>query len=309
MKEFQNQPDTKAEIDELIVAYLMHQGYLGTADALKKNINYIAVRPVKTISSCNPTDDDEIRGNIRKLVMSGQIDEAIDQTSAHYPGLLENDPDLTFNLKARKFLEILINQQKPLPSQSLSFSFCLSDTEDDDTLSTYSGRSRTLSMGSINEEHLCGNHVSVPLSSSPLSVTASGRRLSWAAVAASPTITQQNNDSSNNIGGECYHFGGDDSPHQLTRRRYLSFNHGRRHSFNSVSTFDEDDIITKAMFYGQQLQEEYRHNVKHLGTLMELFGLLAYADPQLSPMAHLLDTCQRDIIASELNDAIQGTCD
>jgi hypothetical protein len=279
----------------------MHQGYLGTADALKKNISYATTKPIQTTS----TYDDETRGNIRKLIMSGQIDEAIDQTSVHYPGLLEHDADLTFNLKTRKFLEILINQQKPSsPSQSLSSSFCLSDTEDDDTLSTYSGRSRALSMSSINED------VLAPLSSPPLSVAASGRRLSWAAVAASPTISQ----SSGNTGGDPIIIG-DDCPHhhhhhhniQLSRRRLLSFNHGRRQSFNSISTLDEEDnIITKAMFYGQQLQEEYQHNPKHLGTLMELFALLAYADPQLSPMAHLLDTCQRDITASELNDAIQG---
>jgi hypothetical protein len=291
--------DTKAEIDQLIIAYLMHQGYLGTADALKKNLSYATGKSTKI----HTTYDDETRGNIRKLIMSGHIDEAIEQTSAHYPGLLEQDADLTFNLKARKFLEILINQQKPSPSQSLSSSLCLSDTEDDDTLSTYSGRSRTLSMSSINEEPFCGNHVSAPLGSPPLPVAASGRRLSWAAVAASPTIH-----NGSTTGGD--HLIGDDCPHShphLTRRRVFSFNHGRRQSFNSISTLDEeDDIITKAMFYGQQLQEEYQHNVKHLGTLMELFALLAYADPQLSPMAHLLDISQRNITASELNDAIQG---
>lgn len=44
---------------------------------------------------------------ILKLVMSGRMGNAIEQTIRTYPGLLENNQNLLFMLKCRQFVEMV----------------------------------------------------------------------------------------------------------------------------------------------------------------------------------------------------------
>lgn len=44
---------------------------------------------------------------ILKLVMSGRMGSAIEQTIRWYPGLLENNQNLMFMLKCRQFIEMV----------------------------------------------------------------------------------------------------------------------------------------------------------------------------------------------------------
>lgn len=48
-----------------------------------------------------------ILSGIQKLVLDGQMGEAIETTQRLYPGLLENNPDLEFMLKCRQFVEMV----------------------------------------------------------------------------------------------------------------------------------------------------------------------------------------------------------
>lgn len=301
--------DTKAQIDEMVLSYLVHQGYIGTVNAMKKNIEYVGNKRQETPANSNDQLDQETRNTIRKLLMAGHVDMAIEKTEAMYPHLLDSHPDLLFQLKSRKYLDILMDDH-PESSSACMQSLCLSDLNssdtDDDTMSIHSGRSRTLSMSSTNdlhhqvlyEEHpVTFGHYSAPLVSPPLPVAASGRRLSWAAIAASPSAADATHleDAHQN-----------NSTKRIRRLSSLS-NHGRRNS-HSLFLNDEEDTMTtvrKAMHYGQQLQEEYQHT-KYWNQLMEMFGLLSYSDPKSSPMGYLLDPSRRDLVASDLNNAIQG---
>lgn len=298
--------DTKSQIDEMVLSYLIHQGYIGTVNAMKKNIEYVGnMKQVIPISN-NDNIDQDTRSSIRKSLMTGHVDMAIEKTETMYPNLLDNNPDLLFQLKTRKYLDILIDDCHEQSSIQLH---CPSDVNnsdtDDDTMSVQSGRSRTLSFSSNDLQHqvlyeeqpVTFGHYNAPLVSPPLPVVASGRRLSWAAIAASP--------SSDSHLEEPQHING--------RRRRLSSvsNHGRRSSHSSLFLNEEDEnpktmtTARRAMHYGQQLQEEYQHT-KYWSQLMELFTLLSFADPKSSPMGHLLDTSRRDLDASDLNNAIQG---
>lgn len=320
--------DTKSDIDQLVLSYLLHQGYTQTAQALMKNIQYTKEQDHSSRQEFALNDEQHDRNSIRKALMAGSVDSAMEQTRNMYPGLLENNQDLLFQLKTRKFLEILINNN---PSSSALYVSDHSSDTDDDTSSSYSGRSRALSFSTSSihdlhnqilyedeaQVHVEKNHASMksstfghynPPLASPLPVAASGRRLSWAAIAASPTpsfdasvVEEMFTTTTSTAGGS-------------RRKSFCGPTRTRRDSMSSMDYSSHEDeeelkrmsIIRKAMNYGHQLQEEYQSNPKHLNKLMELFTLLAYSDSRNNPMAHLLDTCHRDTVASDLNSAIQG---
>ncbi|KAI7891797.1 concanavalin A-like lectin/glucanase domain-containing protein [Mucor mucedo] len=68
------------------------------------------------------------------------------------------------------------------------------------------------------------------------------------------------------------------------------------------------ESLKHVMEYGQKLQEEYRHDTrdKTRSCLVEIFSLLAYRDPDNSPVAYLMDISRRDALATEVNAAILG---
>ncbi|KAI8080167.1 concanavalin A-like lectin/glucanase domain-containing protein [Gilbertella persicaria] len=284
------QDKLRKDVNHMLVSYLIHLGYLQTATSLLKKTKHTACL----------TEDDMHYSHIRKAIMSGCVDEATRQVHTLCPNLLETDLDLSFELKTRKFLDILMDTS---PCHSLSSSLCLSEDTDDDTLSTYSGRSRTLSISSSSDlyhhhhhyHHSTTEEVSTPsVSSPPLHVAASGRRLSWAAVAASPTLPS------------C------ESETHETRKRLFSRRSSSSHGYiTDLEEQDEEDVdhmstVRQAMLYGQSLQEEYQHQPKYLNKLIELFSLLSYPDPKTSSEAHLLDMSLRDTTATTLIKAMKG---
>ena len=46
---------------------------------------------------------------VQKLVLNGQLGEAIDETYQLFPGILERNPNLLFALKVRQFIEMVAN--------------------------------------------------------------------------------------------------------------------------------------------------------------------------------------------------------
>lgn len=69
---------------------------------------------------------------IQKLILSGRVSEAIETTQSLYPGLLDRNPNLFFQLKCRQFIEMVNGcdgEVKPLahsPTRSARNSPCAS---------------------------------------------------------------------------------------------------------------------------------------------------------------------------------------
>lgn len=354
----------KNNIDQLVLSYLIHQGYIGAAKSLENNIAYTKP-PLKTNQETldtNNDDDDLHRGAIRTTLMSGDVDSTIKNMDAFYPRLLENNEGLLFKLKCQKFIEYLAEANNSSvkttktttttakrSTSTLLANYDHSDAEDD-VGSICSGRSRTLSMNSdlhnqvLYEEDEDENHpihtepvqtksfASVltnasggnynPPIASPLPVSAPGRRLSWAAIAATPSSTTSSSFSSGSFspGSSLSSMSDflDDDSHSNIKRRHSSFvGVPRRNSSSSVSgasTFSVDseedndnpkrmELVRLAMQYSHQLQEEYTKE-EYRTKLMELFSQFAYSDSNyFHSVAHL---STRDFLASEVNAAIQG---
>ncbi|OBZ90270.1 Ran-binding protein 10 [Choanephora cucurbitarum] len=292
----------KASIDQMVASYLIHLGYTETAKSLLKNSHQL--NPTKQETSVCLSDDDINMNHLRQTIMSGGcMDVALNQIQTEYPGLLEAHPDLHFELKTRKFLDFFMATPDTHPllqpssscssTPSLASSLCLSDPiaedTDDDTLSSYSGRSRTLSISSEDEKPGFPFGHAMPLISPPMHVAASGRRLSWAAVAASP--------NTNLFESHC------DSPLTAKRRPSLFT---RQKSLDEEETGLPESSVRQAMLYGQSLQEEYQHQPKYQHRLMELFCLLTMSDPKTSTEGPLLTLAARDATVSRLIKAIRA---
>jgi hypothetical protein len=56
---------------------------------------------------------------VQKLVLNGQIGEAIDLTLQLFPGILERNANLMFTLKVRQFIEMVV-ALNPLPKSGKS---------------------------------------------------------------------------------------------------------------------------------------------------------------------------------------------
>ncbi|CAF1076674.1 unnamed protein product [Adineta steineri] len=74
---------------------------------------------------------------------------------------------------------------------------------------------------------------------------------------------------------------------------------------------EDDQLLIRILQFGrelhalkQQLSVEYGENTQNDKTLQDAFSLLAYPDPKLSPLAHLLEPSQRESVSSVLNSAI-----
>jgi hypothetical protein len=70
----------------------------------------------------------------------------------------------------------------------------------------------------------------------------------------------------------------------------------------------EANLLGEALAYGQQLQEDYRDDIREdvQRVLRDAFSLLAYTDPRGSVVGHLLEESGRREVAEELNSAILG---
>ncbi|KAI9351876.1 hypothetical protein BD770DRAFT_474515 [Pilaira anomala] len=305
-----------SDLDQLVLSYLIHQGYTQTAKSLLKNIQYVKKEQEERLALEKEAED---RNKIRKLVLNGSIDLAIEQTNVLYPGLLETNPELLFQLKQRKFLDILLTENHHHGCSTSSI-YTSSDDTDDDTSSMYSsGRSRAVSIGSEfkvvleegeeEEDHdVIVIEKIIPVIKStttgyfhtpPLPVAASGRRLSWAAIAASPTTTPDPLE-------EVFMTTTTTTTTTQNRRKSMSCR-TRRDSSCSFESIPEEkmSMIRKAMQYGHQLQDEYQTQSKFLHQLKELFTLLTSDLKSCFSLAHLLVPSHRDTVASELNTAIQ----
>lgn len=253
-------------MDQLVLNYLVHHGYIEAANALQKNLSYIKRTPYSTFPATSQYT--QTRFNIRKLIIEGKIDETIEQLHIVYPGLLDSRPDILFALKAQKFVELIRHSiQHHHHHHHHHYNHFHEEAKGSDHLQNQP----------LYEEDNTEHQTTAIQHPPPVSVPAPGRRLSWAAIAASPT-------------------------HPTFERRSSNAS-----SIHSLDYFDEEHgYIRKAMNYGQKLQEEYNSNPSYRASLTEISSLLAYPNPTTSPSAHLLNKSARDSLASDVNAAIQS---
>ncbi|KAK3491457.1 CTLH/CRA C-terminal to lish motif domain-containing protein [Neurospora crassa] len=100
-------------IQQLVLQFLQHDGYVGTARAFaeeihmeKQALNMDADVPVEGV---NIKDDEDAnnRQQIRRAILEGDIDQALIYTNQFYPKVLEENGQVYFRLRCRKFIEMI----------------------------------------------------------------------------------------------------------------------------------------------------------------------------------------------------------
>jgi hypothetical protein len=107
-------PGELSEMQQLVLQFLQHEGYADTARALADDINQQR-RALDRDGSQNlaPIDlgdetDVNARRDIRRAIIQGNIDRAIELTSNVYPAVLPNNSMVHIRLRCRKFIELVI---------------------------------------------------------------------------------------------------------------------------------------------------------------------------------------------------------
>ncbi|KAI8141164.1 concanavalin A-like lectin/glucanase domain-containing protein [Fennellomyces sp. T-0311] len=151
--------DSGEVMDRLVLSYLVYQGYMGTAKAALSNMKHASGRSLElSHSGTEKVDDKEEedmykRQGIRSAVLQGNIDLAIQLAQSYFPECMEKENlvahDIMFELKARKFVEMVREYSLHVHQQQLR-SPSLSSTDDDmdiDQGSARKKRSRTSGNG------------------------------------------------------------------------------------------------------------------------------------------------------------------
>ncbi|KAI0394659.1 ran-binding protein [Xylariaceae sp. FL0594] len=100
-------------IQKLVMQFLQHDGYIETARELadeiyaeQKALSNISNTPVTSIS-VKDNEDAYKRQRIRRAILEGDIDRALKFTDTYYPHVLGQNQDVYFNLRCRKFIEMV----------------------------------------------------------------------------------------------------------------------------------------------------------------------------------------------------------
>ncbi|XP_055531855.1 ran-binding protein 9 isoform X1 [Wyeomyia smithii] len=93
-----DQGDWTVILHKMVSSYLVHHGYSSTADMFVRTTGQSLQEDMVSIKN---------RQKIIKLVLSGRMGQAIEQTVHLYPGLLESNQNLLFMLKCRQFIEMV----------------------------------------------------------------------------------------------------------------------------------------------------------------------------------------------------------
>ncbi|KAB5554491.1 CTLH/CRA C-terminal to lish motif domain-containing protein [Coniochaeta sp. 2T2.1] len=100
-------------IQQLVLQHLQHDGYVETARAFAEEIvqekERLHLDDSEPVPQINVKDDEDARQRqqIRKAILDGNIDLALEHTNTHYPNVLESSPQVYFRLRCRKFIEMI----------------------------------------------------------------------------------------------------------------------------------------------------------------------------------------------------------
>ncbi|EPB86276.1 hypothetical protein HMPREF1544_06918 [Mucor circinelloides 1006PhL] len=313
---------SKEVMDQLILSYLVHHGYTGTAKAVVQNAGHVYGQELflstnNDISKAGEKDMEE-RQLIRSAIIHGNIDQAITLIDKYFPGVLQEEgrgEELQLSLKCGKFVEMMREYCECSKSRRLR-------TNSVD--SRMSAETSSQSLNANEDRTIRSNSVSGPSAAHNPTPTP-GRRLSYAAIAASlspssSTETPRQQQDSMDVDDDMdpnykmdLGVAPNDSANTWSGRPCPS-NNGLNEEHLSAPTQEENsstsstevaDSLKLVMQYGQKLQNEYQNDTqKTRSKLVDIFSLLAYNDPYSSPKAHLLKISRRDALATDVNAAI-----
>ncbi|XP_067931611.1 ran-binding protein 9-like [Watersipora subatra] len=273
-------------LHRIISTYLVHYGYCSTAETFAKHTDQSLNEEIISIKN---------RQRVQKLILSGQVSDAIALTQELYPGLLDSKPQLLFMLKCRQFVEMVngtdtesISKPSPLQSHSSKASPCKSP---------HSYRSAHGSPGNSPYRHSVA---------SPLSTHSNGGSTSHGSDASNGCmVTNGSGFTSPDLNGASH------SLEDLEDDEHMDIDTAAKSSSLRPLQSGNDSTLMRILQFGRELRamnnklnETQGTNETNNAMLEEIFSLLAYADPWNSPLGSQLQPVQREPVCAALNSAI-----
>ncbi|TPX63230.1 hypothetical protein SpCBS45565_g06791 [Spizellomyces sp. 'palustris'] len=155
--------DGSTDINELILAYLIHHGFCETAATFHGNAIVGRSSSSSTSGHISESNDrmmvdddvfskDDIRQRqmIRAQVLNGDMDEAINLIKSFYPSILPQNQHLDFQLRSQKFVE-MIRALSGTPEARLDDGGNAMDVDDDDSAASGGASSSQLPADSMRD--------------------------------------------------------------------------------------------------------------------------------------------------------------
>ncbi|XP_065370292.1 ran-binding proteins 9/10 homolog isoform X2 [Calliphora vicina] len=185
------QGDPTTLLQKMVSSYLVHNGYSQTAEAFsRQKTGQIQREDMSSIRN---------RQKILKLVMSGKMGQAIEQTMRLYPGLLENNKNLWFMLKCRQFIEMINGsdiEYCPYSSTSLKSTTTLNKTTN--SITTQTSAPNQTSVIQSTKLYQNGNGANSSSNGSGTTDASTSTTTAAAETTAAPTTTTSTTNSSSN---------------------------------------------------------------------------------------------------------------
>ncbi|XP_030564818.1 ran-binding proteins 9/10 homolog isoform X3 [Drosophila novamexicana] len=297
-------------MNRLVSTYLVHSGYCKTAEAFNGYTN-------------QPFDEDlasiKTRQKIIKLIQTGKMSQAIENTLRSYPGLLENNKNLWFALKCRQFIEMIngadiehANNKVTATTQTMptnQTSVIQSTKAFKHSKSGGSGTGTGIGTGSTNNQPQNNTANSA--------VIKPGDKTDPKIMIIDDNSNKCPEHDSNSMDVEMEpcnsHSNGDScsNGNASVARNSLDAIDEEMDVDVSPSSRNYGRVIEKILEFGkelssmgQQLEKENLMTEEERQMLEDAFSLIAYSNPWSSPLGWLLCPSRRENVSTTLNSAI-----
>ncbi|XP_071645010.1 ran-binding protein 9 isoform X1 [Temnothorax longispinosus] len=294
----------QAILHRMVCTYLVHHGYLDSAEAFASSTGQVFEEDYNSIKN---------RQRVIKLILSGRIGEAIDTTNRLYPGLLDRDPDLLFALKCRQFVEMVNGSDSEV---------CQNGNPNQTSViqSTKAYVKSANPAGTVEEMNINNtiNGTSPQFVNGQIEDDVEMEESSVTGVNGIKNSNGYQNGNLDSNGYKCQN--GEDVDMEIDN----SANQSQQQSSNIADVTvtcnksnkkqlcgGNKQAIEKMLEFGKQLysqsvhlRQQYGKNESNKKMLQDAFSLLAYSNPWNSPVGWQLNPQERETVCARLNSAI-----
>ncbi|XP_071645012.1 ran-binding protein 9 isoform X3 [Temnothorax longispinosus] len=266
----------QAILHRMVCTYLVHHGYLDSAEAFASSTGQVFEEDYNSIKN---------RQRVIKLILSGRIGEAIDTTNRLYPGLLDRDPDLLFALKCRQFVEMVNGSDSEV---------CQNGNPNQTSViqSTKAYVKSANPAGTVEEMNINNtiNGTSPQFVNGQIEDDVEMEESSVTGVNEIDNSANQSQQQSSNIA---------DVTVTCNKSNKKQLCGGNKQAIEKMLEFGKQ-------LYSQSvhLRQQYGKNESNKKMLQDAFSLLAYSNPWNSPVGWQLNPQERETVCARLNSAI-----
>ncbi|KAH8394752.1 hypothetical protein KR222_004059, partial [Zaprionus bogoriensis] len=309
-------------MNRLVSTYLVHHGYCKTAEAF----NGYTQQPFD-----EDLDSIKTRQKIIKLIQTGKMSQAIENTVRAYPGLLEKNKNLLFALKCRQFIEMINGADIEHANNKVTATTQTMPTNQTSVIQSTKAFKHSKSGSGSGSSSAPGSGTGTGTGSTsnnqPQNNTANSAVIKPGDKTESKTMIIDDNSNkcpehdSNSMDVEM------EPCNSHSNGACDSCSNGNANANvarNSLDAIDEEmdvdvspssrnygRVIEKILEFGkelssmgQQLEKENLMTEEERQMLEDAFSLIAYSNPWSSPLGWLLCPSRRENVSTTLNSAI-----